>query len=423
MIAIDARSRRERLAWLDIARVLCALMILGIHWLRAAYNVHLFGTHAGITLVMDYQGRSGGVALLPDMLIAGTGASLATWLTNLVGVFGEFGWEAVSALILISGFSLAVSQHGKTLDGPGWIAWYGKRAKRILVPYYTVALPLLALCAVGVVVLSNLHGHTALILKTKLLSQFDTPLLGVITSHLFLFDPWGVQWAANFFAPAWWFVPAILLAYVLYPCIRTASRFGNGFPLLLVSAAVTVAAYVLADAGVLVNETWYYIVLQELFNFSLGVVIAQAWMGSGRTMLERAIADPRVFALAVAVFAIGNIANWTPAARPIASMLYGPSLVLIVAFVGKRLEQGALGRALVRCDSYDLYLVHQPLAFPIALFSRIAFHAYGVFVGWFVFVAVAVLAAGLLSAVQRVAIPLPRRTARKPIVRDVVAMR
>jgi peptidoglycan/LPS O-acetylase OafA/YrhL len=260
------------------------------------------------------------------------------------------------------------------------------------------------------------------VLETKLLSQFSTPLLGVITSHLFFFDPWGVQWAANFIVPAWWFVPAILLAYLSYPWIATAARVRRGIPLLAVSAAITMVSYALSTRGILINETWYFIVLQESFNFCLGVVVAEAWMGASRGAIEGLISDPRALVVAMVVFVAGNVANWIPDLRPIASMLYGPSLVLVVAFVGKRLEERRVGRMLLSCDSYDLYLVHQPLAFPIALVSKALFHAYGIFVGWFVFAAAAIIAARLLSAVQKYVLrfrtspvqPIPRAE-RQPV--------
>ena len=399
----DKQLSRERLVWLDITRVLCALMILGIHWLRASYNVQLFGIGDPNNLVMDYQGHVGGAAALwHHLFIAGTAPALSVWLTNLIGLFGGFGWQAVSALIIISGFSLAIAQHGKTLDRAQWFAWYGKRAKRILIPYYMVALPLLAICVAVILILQHMHGNVAFILLTKLVSQFKTPYIGVVTSHLFLFDPWQFQWGADFFAPAWWFIPAILLAYVTYPFVRGWSRYGRGIPLLLGSAAITIVAYSLSDAYVLMNESWYYIVLQQSFNFSLGVVLANMWLGSSRPALLRLISDRRAFFVALAVFVIGNICNWTPAIRPVAGMLYGPSLLLMIVILSKGLEkQPRVSRAITSVDSYDLYLVHQPFAFPIALIAKMAFHLYGVFFGWFIFVAVAAGVARLLSIVQR----------------------
>ncbi len=409
---MTAHAGKIRLRWLDLARILCALMILGIHWLRASYKVGLFGRGDPVNLVMGYQSQTGGVRLFNYVLIAGTSPHPATWLTNVIGLLGGFGWEAVSALILVSGFSLAWAQGGAALTRGQWLAWYGRHAKRILVPFYLAVLAFLSVYALALVLIPHLHLHGAVAstLDWKLLSQFHTPLPGVIISHIFLIDPYNYDWSADFFAPAWWFVPAILLAYVAYPFARAWSRIGHGIPLLVGSALLAMAAFALADAGVLVNESWYYIVLQESFNFCLGIVLANAWLGPQREALERATADPRLFALACAVFVAGNLANWTPALRPVASILYGPSLVVMVIFVAKWLEAFPLSRKLTSVDPYDLYLVHQPFAFPLALVAKFLFHDYAVFAGWFVFVGVAALAAKGLSQARQ-ALLAPRRRA------------
>jgi peptidoglycan/LPS O-acetylase OafA/YrhL len=422
MASATAGPRAERLVWLDVTRVLCALMILGIHWLRACYNAGLFGAGDRVNLVMDYQGHSGGLRLFHYVLIAGTAGHLSTWLTNLIGLLGGFGWEAVDALILISGFSLAISQGSKSLAPGQWLGWYGKRAKRILIPFYCVAFFFLALYLLAAYVLPEMHSRLAAAFDAKLLSQFHTPVLGVIISHIFLFDPYNRDWSADFFAPAWWFIPAILLAYAVYPFVRSASRVCNGIPLLIATALISAASFAAADAGLLTNETWYYILLQESFNFSLGVVVAGIWLGPRRGVLERALGDPRVLAIACAVFVLGNIANWSSHARPIASMLYGPSLVVVLVFLGTWLARSRHARLLTSVDAYDLYLVHQPFAFPIAIVAKTVLHSYAVFVGWFIFVAVAMAASKVLSIVQswfftarQVAVnrPLPGRKATR----------
>jgi hypothetical protein len=239
-------------------------------------------------------------------------------------------------------------------------------------------------------------------------------MIGVIVSHVFLFDPWASRWAAQFFAPAWWFVPAILIGYLTYPAVRAVSRVWNGALLLAISAGITIISYRAVDTGVLFNEIWYYVVLQESFNFSLGVVLANWWLGGKQSTIDRLVGDPRTLAVAFVVFVVGNIANWTPQLRPVASMFYGPSLVVIVAFLGKQLERRPLGRALSAYDSYDLYLVHQPFAYPIALVAKLFFHAYAIFAGWFIFIAVAAGAARLLSFVPDFRSPQPHEAPAPP---------
>ena len=411
MTAVAAQQNAGRLRWLDITRVLCALMILGIHWLRAGFRVGLFGGGDPVNLVMDYQNQNGGLQLFHYVLIAGRGSALSTWLTNLTGLLGGFGWEAVSALVLISGFSLGLSQRGTQLTGKEWLGWYGKRARRILVPFYIAAFAFLTLYGLVAAVIPHLGGRLAGAIDTKMLSQFHTPPLGVLSSHLFLIDPYNRFWTADFLAPAWWFVPAILLAYAVYPFVAAAVRRAGAAWILLAAAAVTIAAYAAADAGMLWNETWYYIVLQESFNFTLGIVIATLWLSPKRAVLERTLDDPRIFALAGVVFVIGNLANWSGELRPVAGMLYGPSLTLMLAFTGRLLARMRFAAALTSVDPYDLYLVHQPFAFPVALVAGAVLHSYAVFVGWFVFVAVSVLAAKLLTRVQHLGFTNPGKPA------------
>jgi peptidoglycan/LPS O-acetylase OafA/YrhL len=344
------------------------------------------------------------------VLIAGHGHTLAVWLTNLIGLLGGFGWEAVSALVLISGFSLRISQRSTARTRAEWFGWYRKRARRILVPFYIAAAFFLTFYALAAAVLPHLGGRFAGSLATKLFSQFHTPLPGVLASHLLLFDPYNRFWSADFLAPAWWFVPAILLAYAIYPFVTAAAGRAPAATL-LAAAGVTVAAYAAAGAGLLWNETWYYIVLQESFNFTLGIVVATLWLSPKRALLERCLNDPRVFAAAVLAFAIGNVANWSDAFRPVASMLYGPGLTLMLAFLGGRLARAQFAATLTRVDPYDLYLVHQPFAFPLALLAGTVLHQYAVFAGWFVFVAVSVLAANVLGRAHGAAFAFAGKTA------------
>lgn len=397
-----ASTKPTRLVWLDITRVLCAVMILGIHWLRASFKVHLFGDHQPVSLVINYQDHNLGFGMFNYVLVGGTGHSLAVWLTNLIGVFGGFGWEGVSALIIVSGFSLTISLKNRRPSGSDWLSWIAKRIVRILVPFYLVAIPFLLAYLVALGAVSHIHGAFAQGLSIKLHSLLQTPPLGVALSHTLLFDPFEKQWQPYFFAPAWWFIPAILLAYALFPLILSASRTIGRIPVLVVSAAVTLVSYQLANGGILVDENWYYIVLQESFNFTLGVVIGQCWLDRRqRRFLERALFSRWSFAVALLVFIAGNVANWFPEGRLFASMLYGVSLLVMISVIAKQLEKSRFADLILRVDAYDLYLVHQPFAFPLALAARILLHGYAVFVGWFVFVGVAVSASLVLSAVQK----------------------
>lgn len=399
--------QRQRIDWLDFTRFLCAFMILGIHWLRACFKTGLFGVGEKNVLVDGYQGQTIGLGMLPHVLIAGSAPTLPVWLSNLVGLLGGFGWEAVSALIIVSGFSLSLSLGTKSLDLAQWLDWLAKRAKRILVPFYLIALPFLAAYFLLLLVVPKFHGSFAHGIDKKLHELFHTPLLGVLMSHIALFDPFQRQGIASFFAPAWWFVPAILVAYASYPFLIWIAR-RNEMALFFGSAALSIATYALVERNILIDESWYYIVLQESFNFSLGILAGKAWLTtSRREAIERVLRPWYAFPVGLAMFALGNVANWSSSTRPIASIFFGPGLLLMLVAISMYAQKSALAHVARKIDSYDIYLVHQPFAFPIALAGRFLFNEYAIFVGMFAFYAIAILAAMLLGNVRR---RLERRT-------------
>jgi peptidoglycan/LPS O-acetylase OafA/YrhL len=404
-----ATRNRERLVWLDILRFLCALMIVSFHWLRSCFQLELFGSRNSASLIVGYQGQSIGMKMLPHVLIAGSGRSPSVWLTNLVGLLGAFGWEGVSALIIVSGFSLTIALNAKRQATSGWLSWFKKRAVRILVPFYLVAIPFLVTYLALLVTASHVHGSLARSIDLKLHTVLQTPLLGVVLSHTLLVDPFARQWQPQFFAPAWWFIPAILIAYIVYPLILGGVRRLPPATMLGVGAVITITSYYLADLHVLLNESSYFIVLQEAFNLILGVVLGHAWISrAARMKIESTLFSNRAFIVALALFVVGNLANWSPSTRPFASMMFGPGLTAILVFIAKRLESTPVARLSSSVDAYDLYLVHQPFAFPVALAAKAGFHSYAVFLGWFVFVGVASAATFALAFIQRIVF---RRTA------------
>ncbi|GAC1305544.1 MAG: hypothetical protein NVS2B3_01500 [Vulcanimicrobiaceae bacterium] len=410
--------KRERLDWLDLTRLLCACMILGIHWLRACFKVELFGVGEANVLVDGYQNQSIGLGMLPHVLVAGTAPTAATWLANVVGILGGFGWEAVSALVIVSGFSLTLSLGEKRLDLRQWAAWLLARGKRILYPFYLVAIPFVGIYVALLFIVPTLHGAFFAGIDAKLRALFHTPPLGIVFSHVLLFDPYQRQGVASMFAPAWWFVPAILVAYVAYPAFVALARRSER-ALLAIAAAVTIGSYALADRRVLIDESWYFIALMEAFNLALGIALARAWqMPERREAIESALASPYAFAIGLTLFVDGNLANWSPVTRPIASMLFGPGLLLLlvaISFATRRSRFASLGTTI---DSYDLYLVHQPFAYPIALAARFLFHGYAVFLGMVVFYATAI---GVSLGFGRVRARLERpRSAYLPVAAPIV---
>ncbi len=415
--AVDASKQGRRLVWLDLVRIYCALLIVGVHWLRACYRNGLLGPQDRVNLVGDYQAHRGVVVMLHHLLVAGTSARLSTWLTNIVGLLAGFGWEAVSALILVSGFSLSVFANLDTVRGSSLLSWYEKRAKRILVPFYLVAIPFLALYLLLLEASAHVHGKFAGAIHEKLVDLFHTPVLGVVLSHSVLFDPFQREGLASFFAPAWWFVPAILLAYLLYPLLNMLTARVGSIPTLLIALSVTLCSYEFGR-GILIDECWYFIVVQECFNFTLGVVAGNLWRSGRNAEISKVLFSSWSLPLGFAMFVAGSVANWSGIFHPIASALFGPGLVIGFAYVAKRFEERRAMRAVLRVDAYDVYLVHQPFAFPIALAGKFLLHGFTVFVGGIVYVGVVIVASLGFAAAQRAVNPVLFRAPRAKLRRE-----
>ena len=123
-------------------RFSCAVEIEGFHWLRGSYKLSAYGCPASLNPVMDYKSTGlGWHGLLLPMQI-GCAPYPISVVNRLLGFLFGYGWEAVSLFILISGFSLTL--HLPEVRGHHfWRRWYAGRFRRVLTPYYEIALPLI----------------------------------------------------------------------------------------------------------------------------------------------------------------------------------------------------------------------------------------------------------------------------------------
>lgn len=356
----------ERLAWLDVLRLLAIVQILGFHWLRTCFETGRYD----LTSSPAYQDVGIGFGQLHFLIIDHTGHMPAALINNVIGLLFGVGWEAVNVFILISGLGLTLNYRPERRDF-SLGTWYSHRFRRILVPFYSVAFPLLiagALFKLAALGQGGVLGTLAAKLAAKNLAE---PLPVEFLTHLFLLDPRQSGWGAHFFAPAWWFIPPLLLAYLAFPWIyRAIDRFG-ALPVLGVALAVSIAGYLTTDNGLLFEYGWYFIIYHELFNFTLGIVVGRLLRSEpGRAQFDRAITSTWWPLFGCALFVAGNIANWFPLPHPICSALFTPGFALMLAFVSVRLSRSQAVLALCRAiDPYYLYLLHQPFVLPMALIA------------------------------------------------------
>ena len=359
---------RQVLPWLNVLRLLCALEIVGFHWLRATYRLGLFGCAGALNVVADYQDTRLALHGFAPVLSQACKPHATALINEVLGVLFGYGWEAVNVFIVISGFVLALGLPSARPSG-FWRQWYSRRLTRILLPYYRIALPFITVF----ILLLHLPGKHAGLLgrfQAKLSTLFSGGILSTYLTHIFLIDPTRRHWVVAFFSPAWWFVPAILVAYLFFPAfVALIEKLGTR-TFLLAAFCLTVCAYQLTATGYLVNNGWYFVVLNECFGFSLGIAAGSLWRHpESRATLQRALGGSFATLLGFALVLLGNVGNWFRAAYPFSSPIFTLGLCLIGFQLSTQLARSRRVRAVASLDAYLLYLLHQPLATPFAIVS------------------------------------------------------
>ena len=189
----EGQTPRMHLEYLDGVRALAALYVVGYHSL---FNI-IWTPEAGL------NSNLGG---LPPHLY---GALL--WL--------HYGGLAVSVFIVLSGYCLMIPvarTPGLLIPG-GVLAYLGRRARRILPPYYA-AMMLSLLLIVGIHGLHKIQGV-----------RWDASLpvtRGVLISHLFLLHDLRQSWYQKLNGPAWSVAVEWQIYFLLPVLVLLWRRFG-----------------------------------------------------------------------------------------------------------------------------------------------------------------------------------------------------
>jgi peptidoglycan/LPS O-acetylase OafA/YrhL len=399
---------KSHLDWLDLLRVLCAIEIAGVHWLRACIHVGLL-TNTNLpsgfrNFVWSYKNTNVGFQMLkdfPNYFLLDNQNDTAAILSNTVGFLFGFGWEALSIFIFISGFSLTLKltnwpDRAKTY----WLGWYKRRFRRILFPYYFIVVILLSTFFAFYLTINLLHIPFFEPIQAKLQTKIDADWANIFISHIFLVNPWQPHGSATFFAPAWWFLPAIIVAYIFFPLyswllIKLGSKF-----LLISSFLVTITAYWLETQNILLGNQWYFIITFELFNFSLGIIFGRWFQNeSTRNRITSLLFCPSAFMLGLLLFAIGNFMNWFVFLYPFSSVFFTFGLIIVGANLSKFLLQVPFFSQLKSVDAYLLYLLHQPFAYLIALVLSRFLHRYTPFFGIIIYICFVLFVTSIFSKI------------------------
>ncbi len=375
----------RRLEWLDVLRVLCALEIVGFHWLRACFNNGAFGRGDPVSLIDPYRSPGRGLSEVHYLLLDRSGPLPAALATDALGWLFGFGWVAVNVFILLSGLSLTL-QAARTGGVGDLRRWYGQRLQRVLVPFYLVALPVVMAAYGFKATAAGRHGLLGQ-LGDKVAAQMPGNFVGVIAKHLFLVDVTQQQFVATFFAPAWWFVPTIVVGYLVFPILLAVFRRVSVAIWLCSALIVTVASYGLSQAGVLLENAWYFIPGQELFSFAVGIALGHHLAESGAEVrLRQRLGSASAMLLNAVLFTLGTVLAWFAPTYAFSSPLYTLGATGILGFAAVRIStRPSVVRLCQMIDPYHLYLLHQPLAFPLAAVAAAAMGAWATSAGILLF--------------------------------------
>jgi peptidoglycan/LPS O-acetylase OafA/YrhL len=395
---------QSHLNWLDMLRVLCALQIAGIHWLRACMHADLFANTSlpenFRNFIWSYQNNNMGFRMLqnfPNYLMLDNQNDLAANLTNNIGYLFGFGWEALNVFILISGFSLTL----KLTDWPKspmnfWLPWYKKRFQRILFPFYTIVIIVISSFLVFYPVINLLHIPFFESIQSQLQVRLNQDWLHLLLSNFLLIDPWKPNWGATFFIPSWWFVPSILTVYLAFPLyFWLLNRFGSPF-LLFFSFIITVTSYWQGGHNILPDNPVFFIVTRELFNFSLGMALARFYQNR-RPEIEKTLFSPPCWVIGIFLFILGNFMNWFPLLYPFSSIFFTLGLTIVGANLSSWLLKVDYVKKLRNVDSYIFYLIHQPFSYLVAIALSYPFHRYTTFFGIFIYLFIVLLFTSVFS--------------------------
>jgi peptidoglycan/LPS O-acetylase OafA/YrhL len=357
-------TKSKRVAWLDILRVLCAIEIVGFHWLRALVKLSVLAVGQPDNFVTQYRQLSCGVYGLQNLFISHAPGLLTRVIDDSTGILFEFGWEAVHVFVLLSGFSLALTL-AKRSSSPAWGSWIWKRIERILIPFYVISLPLVT----AMLIFSRQSGSGLTSqLAQKLLQNGGGDISGTLLGQLLLIDPRRHLFVPVFLSPAWWFVPAIIVGYLIFPAIwLSLKKWGAGI-VLPVALAISLLTYTLALNHWMTEWGWYFVAFNEAFNFCLGAALGRYYASPRAAARIEGLLQSRKMLLAGLVLVIlGNLCNLYLVTYPISSSIFTIGLTICAGHLAMFLGRSRIGKSLSAIDPYVLYLLHQPFAFPLAV--------------------------------------------------------
>lgn len=320
----EPRAARVHLGWLDSLRALAALYVVIDHVIQLVDpNI---GNYHGLTLVT-------------------------------AGPF-RYGHSFVGLFIVLSGFSLMlpIARGNGTLRGGAW-KFFGRRAKRIVPPYYCamgISLALIYLCV----------GH-----KTGNLWDMCIPVkANDVWAHIFMVQDVFSHFKIN---GAFWSISVEWRIYFLFPLFVLLFYKWSGWKTVVGVLAVTFFALLVFQYR---NLTMLYGAMPQYFAlFAMGMLACELGLGQQQKLCELRDRAPWLLLWGIAsVIYLGLLFTWRANVSPSHLFLQDTvdgvvSAILLVALSKpgpSRLRNLLSWRPLVFVGTfaYSIYLIHMPIA-------------------------------------------------------------
>jgi len=163
-------------------------------------------------------------------------------------------------------------------------------------------------------------------------------------------------------------VPAILAGYLFFPLFWSALNPFGARRLLLGAFVLSATAYTAVSFNLLIEFSWYFVIFNEAFNFCLGIVLGRLFSrNGGAELFERLLGSRRMLIAGLLLAFAGNVINLYDFGYPFSSSIFTLGLAICGAQLSRRLSNVKAAIRLSHFDSYLIYLVHQPFAFPMAV--------------------------------------------------------
>jgi peptidoglycan/LPS O-acetylase OafA/YrhL len=344
-------AKKGRIEVLDIIRALAIIHVIVYHyyieWFQGSFLIVPNGILANITRLEVF--KDGGI----------TG-----FIKNLFSFIFVYGFSSVNLFLILSGFVLAYSMlkrdngENKIIkSGHSWLKFFGRRMKRIFVPFYV----------------SVLIGIAFLFLRNILFPSLSAvPVYNIFDVLKLIFVPFIFYDMSllQLFNGDYWFVPLILQLYLVFPLLYLLLKKIKParFLLLVFIAAVSYrmyASYFLdtVPMGVIYPSQNSYrlfsFFLPRLFEFSLGMAAAYYYF-KNHTFIKKMSSGICIFAgafLALCGYSF-NAYRWGWAfSDPFA----GTGLFLLFLGLGRIIMKSKIAEKILMKTggaSYETFLLH-----------------------------------------------------------------